>query len=414
MADNQPLNDTDRANLVAYLDGELDARSARAVEARLKSDEEARTEVSSLRKTWQLLDHLPRSAPSKAFTSQTLQKLSALRSQAQPAEATWRWRPWMIGLTWAAAVLLAGVIGFVVVSRAYPPPSGDIAGGTESAGGDEKQKWIEQLPRAHREELERLRSEPAKYETRVEEILKEEQTREREWRVALEHWDQNAQRHQQVIAQLQALRPEIEAYINEALIPMLSVQERNRLRRSHDNMSAKNQWQPFLKTLVLLSDKHPVKLPGPSTGPSRFDELPAAVQKLLPDLRSPRPQLGERLHEVEGKWPDYAQVVRQIANRRRITIPALGPTRPTELATPVREFINTKLMPALDKDEAMRLQSALGQWPLYPRQVLNLARAHQLQVPLMGLPGAPELWETFREKPTATAAAAKPAPTPNK
>jgi hypothetical protein len=74
------------AELVAYLDGELDAAAARRVEARLASDAKARARAASLKKTFDLLDYLPKPEPSPTFTSRTLDKLPAIQPQpVQPA-----------------------------------------------------------------------------------------------------------------------------------------------------------------------------------------------------------------------------------------------------------------------------------------------------------------------------------------
>src|SRR5262245_49608728 len=70
------------AELVAYLDGELDPAAARKVEARLASDPEARAKAAALKKTFDLLDYLPRHEPSPNFTTRTLDRLPAM--QADP------------------------------------------------------------------------------------------------------------------------------------------------------------------------------------------------------------------------------------------------------------------------------------------------------------------------------------------
>jgi len=106
------LTDVERANLVAYLDGELDARSARALEAKLNVDAAARAEAETLRRTWELLDHLAKPAPSPTFTSRTLQRVSAPYPVAAPYAPAGRWRPWALALGWAATVLVAWVAGF--------------------------------------------------------------------------------------------------------------------------------------------------------------------------------------------------------------------------------------------------------------------------------------------------------------
>src|SRR5262249_17230514 len=78
------LSDEDRANLVAYLDGELDEASAQALEAKLNTDPRARAEAETLRRTWELLDYLPRAEVSTSFTHRTLERL-AVRTASGPA-----------------------------------------------------------------------------------------------------------------------------------------------------------------------------------------------------------------------------------------------------------------------------------------------------------------------------------------
>ncbi len=114
MAKLPPLSADDRENLSAYLDGELDTKAARALEARLNLDAGARAEAEALRRTWELLEYLPRPEPSATFTSRTLERVSALRPAS--AMAARRWRPWAFGIGWAAAVFLAGTVGYTSVS----------------------------------------------------------------------------------------------------------------------------------------------------------------------------------------------------------------------------------------------------------------------------------------------------------
>jgi anti-sigma factor RsiW len=115
MAESRPLSEEERSELVAYLDGELDAEAARAVEARLNLDPRARTEAESLRTTWAMLDYLPRPEPSAGFTSQTLERVSALGPVPAQPPAPSRRRTLVFRLGWAAAVLLAAMIGFAGV-----------------------------------------------------------------------------------------------------------------------------------------------------------------------------------------------------------------------------------------------------------------------------------------------------------
>jgi len=114
----QPLNDDERDELVAYLDGELAEQAAHGVERRLSHDSRVRAEADALKQTWELLDYLPRPEPSASFTSRTVERISALRTAQATASGRWRW--WVGGIGWAAAVLLAGAAGYAAVNHFHP------------------------------------------------------------------------------------------------------------------------------------------------------------------------------------------------------------------------------------------------------------------------------------------------------
>jgi anti-sigma factor RsiW len=109
MPDSRPLNDEERADLVAYLDGQLDEVKAQEVVARLSRDATARAEADALNRVWDLLDYLPRAEPSPTFTHRTIERLSALRPGSRPTRPR---RRWLLAAGWAAGVLLAAGVGF--------------------------------------------------------------------------------------------------------------------------------------------------------------------------------------------------------------------------------------------------------------------------------------------------------------
>src|SRR4051794_1130478 len=84
MSQLPPLSEQDRADLVAYLDGELTGEAARAVEARISLDPRVRAEAETLKRTWDLLDFLPRPEPSPSFTQRTLSKVAPVRRPGPP------------------------------------------------------------------------------------------------------------------------------------------------------------------------------------------------------------------------------------------------------------------------------------------------------------------------------------------
>jgi anti-sigma factor RsiW len=106
------MNEQEREELVAYLDGELDAETARALEARLSRDPKARAEAETLNKTWELLDYLPKPAPSTNFTNKTMDRITGIMRRLPPPRRQRPWPVWVIGTCWAAAVLLAAGVGW--------------------------------------------------------------------------------------------------------------------------------------------------------------------------------------------------------------------------------------------------------------------------------------------------------------
>lgn len=78
--------------LVAFLDGELGAEENEAIEARISLDARVRAEADALKKTWDLLDYLPRPEPSPHFTERTisridLPKFSPVKTKGAPTPA---------------------------------------------------------------------------------------------------------------------------------------------------------------------------------------------------------------------------------------------------------------------------------------------------------------------------------------
>lgn len=120
MAEPERPADPPAEDLVAYLDGELDEQSTQAVESRLTQDAALRDEANALKRTWDLLDYLPKHEPSPTFTTRTLDKLAALRpagsataNRSRTATATAaRQRRWPLRLAAVAAALALVAVGF--------------------------------------------------------------------------------------------------------------------------------------------------------------------------------------------------------------------------------------------------------------------------------------------------------------
>jgi hypothetical protein len=73
------------AELVAFLDGELDVRENEAVEAKISLDSTVRAEADALKRTWDLLDYLPRPEPTASFTERTVSRVEPVRQSGNTA-----------------------------------------------------------------------------------------------------------------------------------------------------------------------------------------------------------------------------------------------------------------------------------------------------------------------------------------
>jgi anti-sigma factor RsiW len=120
------LSDDERAELVAYLDGEATGDAKRAVEAKLSLDPTWRAEAESLKRTWDLLDFLPRPEPNPDFTQRTMSRLAPVRRSA--GAGTGSVTPtirWLLVGAWAASLLLAVLAGYLGTRSALPSGPGD-------------------------------------------------------------------------------------------------------------------------------------------------------------------------------------------------------------------------------------------------------------------------------------------------
>src|SRR5258708_13276813 len=93
MTELSPLDDDERAELIAYLDGELDAKSARRMEAKLNTNPAIRAEAESLKRTWDLLDYLPKSEPSPTFTQRTMHRVTSVQTTTTKIQLAYPCRP---------------------------------------------------------------------------------------------------------------------------------------------------------------------------------------------------------------------------------------------------------------------------------------------------------------------------------
>jgi hypothetical protein len=110
--------------LVAYLDGELDAESVRRIEERLGSEPEVREALNRLEQTWDVLDELGSTPVGDGFTRTTLEMVAvAAQEDVEHAKVEVplrrRRRRWLLG----AGILATVAAGFFTVYSVLPNPA---------------------------------------------------------------------------------------------------------------------------------------------------------------------------------------------------------------------------------------------------------------------------------------------------
>lgn len=105
----------------------------------------------------------------------------------------------------------------------------------------------------------------------------------------------------------------------------------------------------------------------------------------------------QRVQRHLGRWPEFALAAREDLMQSKVGTPpadfSFGPASPNEFRTPTRLFVERELVPILRPFERLQLKGFEGQWPVYPRLLMLLARKHDRSVPGAMLPGRPSDWD---------------------
>lgn len=119
------LTPDERADLVAYVDGELPEPSHRALSTKLTHSATARREVEMLQKTWELLGHLSFPELDPGFSERTMTEIRRLdlRDPAWGASVqAWSDRLLLAGIYLAMGVIPLG-LGYAATRWLWPDPS---------------------------------------------------------------------------------------------------------------------------------------------------------------------------------------------------------------------------------------------------------------------------------------------------
>jgi anti-sigma factor RsiW len=104
----------EQAEMVSYLDGELDVQQVADVEKRLSEDHEYRLRLQQLQQAWDLLDELPRSRADDQFTRSTVEIVVVkVRDEINQLGHLPAWRrqlPLLLGLLLVLAITFTGYL----------------------------------------------------------------------------------------------------------------------------------------------------------------------------------------------------------------------------------------------------------------------------------------------------------------
>jgi hypothetical protein len=120
--DQLRLTPDERADLVAYVDGELPETHARTISTKLTKSATARREVEMLQKTWELLDYLQRPQVTEHFSEKTvshIRRLELQRSSWEPLLMAWSARVGRLVVYFVIAGAFLGV-GYSLTRWAWP------------------------------------------------------------------------------------------------------------------------------------------------------------------------------------------------------------------------------------------------------------------------------------------------------
>lgn len=164
-----------------------------------------------------------------------------------------------------------------------------------------------------------------------------------------------------------------------------------RLKEAMDR-AEKGEWSLLGKAVHDFSRKYEM-LPEPGKGEPvlQVADLPLIVGKMLENKPKVR-----GLEQASGKWPEFALLVhnelgpRLLAKQERFR--PLGPCHPDDYRVEVRAFLGDlrKRASAVEWDGLKALENL---WPNHPREMVRLARVHDLSVPGVLPPGPPSQWE---------------------
>jgi hypothetical protein len=259
-------------------------------------------------------------------------------------------------------------------------------------------EWLASLPLAYRDQYKAAKT-PGERADLIGKWRQEEQDREEEWQIALRNWTDLQQGRIPAPFQLEEGKRLIDHFVQN-LDPALNDAERKRLQAAR-KAAEEGNWVTYGRVLIELSDRHPL-LPAQSPGPRTVAELPPALKDKLTRMGNrPLPRQIEaasgRWPDFAWTVARFAKTYKidipeQLGACRKEQMPA-------DVRAFIDRTLDKELSKnEWGRRDLERLHEAEGHWPEYPEVLMSLARQYKLVVPGWMLPGKPEFWNNFRVK----------------
>jgi len=127
------------------------------------------------------------------------------------------------------------------------------------------------------------------------------------------------------------------------------------------------------------------------------NDLPPEVSAQLKSLKQEGVYKPFELIKIEKKWPAFARGVTEIIRRSDPSFNyEFGACKFEDLPEDIRTVVENELIRMLQDDEKVKLQSVEGKWPDYPLMLRDLARVHLVTIPGISIP--PELLQLKQGK----------------
>lgn len=148
---------------------------------------------------------------------------------------------------------------------------------------------------------------------------------------------------------------------------------------------------PFVKMILDFAEDNP-PLPLNKMGVKYLSpkDLPTEVSAELKSLKQAGVYKQIEITKIEKRWPAFARGVTEIIRKNDPSFNyEFGACKFNDLPEDIRTVVENELFQLLQDDEKAKLQLVEGKWPDYPLMIRDLARVHLVTIPGISIP--PEL-----------------------